>query len=1591
MMSPQPQQGPNIYPNNTQSPSPYPPSSQNQARPPSGPPNGNKAGHIPINSMSPQISYSQAAPTQVYQQPPHGYNSSPAPTERRLSRQGPSGPHTPGQPTSERQGAAAAAAAAMAAAAHSAQPGTTPTTKPQAVPYYHQNPPAQVQAQQPQTRPPYHGNNDSHAATPNDTNMYPGAYSRMPHPGTPNTTSHMPRGHPGVTNSTNNMHRAPHHPGAPHGPPQNHYGQPQHGYPNQGSHPNYYPGQGGDPSHMSSMYPSHPHGPTHQPPEEPPPAPTPKRRQPAARSASQKLQALYEPQDEPGRREFIDSIIKYWEDKDLPLKNAPLMGRKTLDLFTLYRRVKERGFMQEVSNKKKWPEISNIMNLGSTSTSGFTLKKQYCKYLYGYECRMERGEEEPTEALQRVTEANRKKKQLQDQHAQKQEELKAQQNNRSSMGQSRYPNQMARPYGQYPPYGSGPPQHGHPYNMSHQYPPANSSSPRPPQPGHPIAVQYPQSQHMPPGPNYLPPSDSNAPSSHPPGAHADAIKHEPTNSLPPSNRSTPVHSDSSLNANSDPSKLGKPFNEDSNDSTASGTNSAAASPMYKPRLSSQHIRPQHDMYRPSYQPRPGMPSSQYQYPSSPAYPRNASPHPGPSNTPGFGDSAPRGPGYPNNMHNYPGNRPGYQAGNAPNGMKRPSGDGFGPPSKYPRPDGHPTTFANSNAPRHPSIPYISSNSPHHPGTPPRPPHGAYPPGYPRRGSMYPPRVGTDSGSKPMRWPQYSPRPGIRQPYGNRQMQGRPSTFLRRKEPVFPPGSVEATQPKLVPFQRKSCREVGNQGAWKLIMSLKSGLLGEASWALNALTVLLYDAKTVSQLKLPQLPGLLDCLIDHYRTCLSAFFTSSFERQALGLPEEKESDDEGVDCPDEDDEGGNDEEDATPAPRRGRRRKAGNNPNAKYGSEFTTLPIKVEQRTDPFISDVKKVVDDSHQVHPSDDFAHIVVTFLKSLEKEKRSAVKSCKKEANPSDEGVMIVEATLEDVLSIPTTVLSFEDDVFGNEEDISTKPPVVPTDSCKTEVKTEPKVSVSDQPASENKSNTASNDAEADKANNDSSSTTVNSLHLNEGNPLSAKPDDGITSPNNLSSEKSSTPSTNETPPTTSTTNAAAKSNTTLAENNNTSAVNDNDDGTSTKERTHALPDDNSMTSITSKVEKVLRQCNLVLLESEAVGCEGSTRDALNGPILMSKKRNHSIELSQRLLCICNIIRSLSFIPSNASTLFRHQRLMRAIAGSLLLRHKHRRRGARCYQSDADSKLDQEDDALKTSDNSGQDEQDEEGKGSCPEMHFFVPSCGSNRVMAESVSERAFCSTLLAEDERTKSIYDDPWWWDCVHQIREDALVTLCNIAHSVDLSELPDDHTALVILESCLHWSICQSSDAIDPFSHGRGSNGLSPRRISLEILTKLSLKDGNVDLILATRPFSRIEKLFATLVSLICDRKDQTLREFAIVLLSNLASGDVIAARAIALQKASISGLIAFLEECEETGVSNRRLFAASQGNVNCGTTPYMMTKCAKALLSLAQVPQNKQAFIKYQLRLLSLSMSQFIGDIAMGTMSSVIYELNHESTT
>lgn len=60
------------------------------------------------------------------------------------------------------------------------------------------------------------------------------------------------------------------------------------------------------------------------------------------------------------------------------------------------------------------------------------------------------------------------------------------------------------------------------------------------------------------------------------------------------------------------------------------------------------------------------------------------------------------------------------------------------------------------------------------------------------------------------------------------------------------------------------------------MSLRSGLLAESTWALDALNIMLYDDSTVAYFHLKHFPGLLNCLIEYYLKCLKRIFSSDFE-------------------------------------------------------------------------------------------------------------------------------------------------------------------------------------------------------------------------------------------------------------------------------------------------------------------------------------------------------------------------------------------------------------------------------------------------------------------------------------------------------------------------------------------------------------------------------------------------------------------------------------------------------------------------------------------------------------------------------------------
>lgn len=306
---------------------------------------------------------------------------------------------------------------------------------------------------------------------------------------------------------------------------------------------------------------------------------------------------------------------------------------------------------------------------------------------------------------------------------------------------------------------------------------------------------------------------------------------------------------------------------------------------------------------------------------------------------------------------------------------------------------------------------------------------------------------------------------------------------------------------------------------------------------------------------------------------------------------------------------------------------------------------------------------------------------------------------------------------------------------------------------------------------------------------------------------------------------------------------------------------------------------------------------------------------------------LAKRCLCISNIVRNLSFIPGNDLDMSRHPALVLLLGKLLLLHHQHPERN-------------------RSPPNFQRDEQQERGLSSCKEE----------------------------------------WWWECLSVLRENAMVTLANISGQLDLSNYPDT-ICLPILNGLLHWMVCPSAEAQDPFPSAAPHSQLTPQRLVLECLCKLSILGDNVDLLLAMPPFSRQEKLFTILVRYVGQRKAQVYREMAVAVLSHLAQGDPTAARAIAMQKSCVGNLVGFLED----GVSMAQYQQNPHSLLHMGHPPMdppsinMMCRAAKGLLAMAKVEENKTEFVLFENRLLDLSISSVLNPGVVAVICQVLFHL------
>lgn len=314
---------------------------------------------------------------------------------------------------------------------------------------------------------------------------------------------------------------------------------------------------------------------------------------------------------------------------------------------------------------------------------------------------------------------------------------------------------------------------------------------------------------------------------------------------------------------------------------------------------------------------------------------------------------------------------------------------------------------------------------------------------------------------------------------------------------------------------------------------------------------------------------------------------------------------------------------------------------------------------------------------------------------------------------------------------------------------------------------------------------------------------------------------------------------------------------------------------------------------------------------------------------------LGRRAICVSTIFRNLSFVPGNESLLGSCPGFL-AICGKIILHaHWHPPRSSKQRNYDK----------------------------------------GEEEDYADS------CTSLMEQKD---------WWWEHLQVIRENVMVSLSNIAGHMDLSPLPES-IVLPLLSGLLEWSVSPAAVAQDTFSTVGQHSNISPQRLAIETLCKLCITEANVDLLLSTPPYSRLEQLCSFLSKKLYRSEDQIMREFAINLLFYFSGADSGVSRTIALQDTTVSLLIGFIEQAE-----NNAMVVAQQHGVNAlrdnpdsmGTSLDMLRRAANTLNNLSKHRENRALFLKHEQRLLNLVMSQILDQGVAGIVSQVIFQISRD---
>jgi len=767
--------------------------------------------------------------------------------------------------------------------------------------------------------------------------------------------------------------------------------------------------------------------------------------------------------------------------------------------------------------------------------------------------------------------------------------------------------------------------------------------------------------------------------------------------------------------------------------------------------------------------------------------------------------------------------------------------------------------------------------------------------------------------------------------------------LKREPLVFPVDSVENTKPVINKRPKLTSKELGPVEAWRIMMSLKSGMLAECTWAVDTLNILLHDDKTISYFHLPQLPGLLDTLMDHFRRCCMDAFDilkgieapMQIEKELSTAPTETQG---------------------LSVCKKARKEVlnelwVGVVKHAKSSYSGTIASQSVFEGEE----DVCDLTESIWKTGGGDDTSHIQLSFparavdrrmCTSHDSESNCTVKekidlsmgtsteALKDEDRKEESDEILVNGSDSAIDGETDGSSNFLDGKCGDTSKNKAKRKIL--DACTklnhVDESLQKKFVASERSYSACESEKTSEKLDADpKANNHCNVDTDKNVDSLDESPDNCRKrslsnsdvDTAVTIDEKLSETESE-----------------KKTSVHLEAYESFKAMEYLENGLNepkavldavVEELCTSLELDTDYTKqyLETSKEFIGYLKNRLTAENRGKVPSQEAFAPENSPFCV--RSGHEESIFGRLIAVSNIFRSLSFVSGNDNDLANHPGLLLLMGKLLIYRHDHP------VTDHSEFRLTQED--------------------------SDTESCGDG------------C------DSYTQVCLEG------LRAVRENILVILANVAGQMDLSRYPE-HIILPLLDGLLHWVVCQSSEARDPMPTAPSKYALSPKRLALETLAKLSITDNNVDLILATPPVSRLKGVFKELVKAIGIKSSIPVREFAVVVLDNLSHGDNIIASIIE-QKSCIGNILLFLEEAEK----NTSSYVSGGGVVQpglsaedvCGTSVNMLRRAADILLCLARGVIDKSPFLPYVHRLLSLATSQMMDTSVLKILSEIMYEL------